>query len=263
MKSSLPLALLNSLVMFCLLPSAAQAAEHDQGWQFEVTPYIFTTGLDGTIGVGGAEADVDASFSDLSDYIDKAFMMVAEARRGKWGIGFDGFYTKLKDEETNSWTCEPCLRNRGATLDIEITTTQEVYTLVAAYRLQEQGAIIDAFGGARYSRIENEVDLTLTPVVFPSREGKIDGDIDWWDPIVGIRLLYPFADNWTAMGYADVGVAGDSDSTYQAMLGLNWGFSQHFSAKLGYRYLYQDYEEDDVIWDITMEGVFLGLGIRF
>ena len=72
----------------------------------------------------------------------------------------------------------------------------------------------------------------------------------------------PIAQKWDLTGYADVG-GGGSDLTYQVMLGVNWQFSRVFSAKLGYRYLYQDYRTDDFVWDIATSGGFVGLGIRF
>jgi opacity protein-like surface antigen len=64
--------------------------------------------------------------------------------------------------------------------------------------------------------------------------------------------------------YGDVGGFGvGSDSTYQAIGGVVWQFSQRFSASAGYRYLYQDFEDDGFVWDMAMHGPFLGLGVKF
>jgi opacity protein-like surface antigen len=74
----------------------------------------------------------------------------------------------------------------------------------------------------------------------------------------------PFAEHWSAMLYGDIGGFGvGSDITYQAIAGVNWQFAQHFSAKLGYRYLYQDYENNGFVWKMAAYGPYLGLGIRF
>ncbi len=81
----------------------AQASEESDQWQFEITPYLFAISLDGTTGVAGVTADVDVSFDDLLDNIDSAFMFVFEARKGPWGLGFDGMYSKLEDEKSNSF----------------------------------------------------------------------------------------------------------------------------------------------------------------
>ena len=64
------------------------------------------------------------------------------------------------------------------------------------------------------------------------------------------------------MGYADVG-AGESDLTYQFAAGANWSVNDRFAMKVGYRYLYWDYEDDGTVWDVAVSGPYLGLGISF
>ena len=49
----------------------------------------------------------------------------------------------------------------------------------------------------------------------------------------------------------------------QLIAGLDWEFKKDYIAKLGYRVLDWDYEEDGVVWDMAMNGMYLGLGIRF
>ena len=39
-----------------------------------------------------------------------------------------------------------------------------------------------------------------------------------------------------------------ADITYQAIAGIRWQFSKVVSAKLAYRYLHKDFEEDDFKW---------------
>ena len=79
---------------------------------------------------------------------------------------------------------------------------------------------------------------------------------------MGVRYVVPLSQKWDFVGYADVG-AGGSDLTYQLLAGVNWQFSRTLSAKVGYRYFYQDYEQDNFKWDMAMHGAYLGLGIRF
>ena len=79
-----------------------------------------------------------------------------------------------------------------------------------------------------------------------------------------VRVIVPFAQQWSMVLYGDVGGFGiGSDLTYQAIAGINWQFSKHFSAKAGYRYLYQDFEDAGFVWDMAAHGPYLGLGIRF
>jgi opacity protein-like surface antigen len=64
--------------------------------------------------------------------------------------------------------------------------------------------------------------------------------------------------------YADIGGFGaGSDITYQALAGVSWQYSETFAANAGYRYFYQDYENDGFVWDMAAHGFYAGLGIRF
>lgn len=252
---------LTGMALLSVTEARAADAEDDR-WQFQLTPYVFAAGLEDTLGVRGVEADVDVDFSDILDHLDLALMGAFEARRGRWGILFDGLYTKLSGEASRSW--QGPLGIGSATGTLEVTTRMQVYQLAAAYRIGTR-IPIDLIGGARYTEIDNALDLTVTTGgLLPGGTRSLSADEIWWDPLVGARVILPFAERWTVALYGDVGGFGvGSDFTYQVIAGVNWHFSKGFSADAGYRYLYQDFEDDGLVWDIAMHGPFLGLGIRF
>lgn len=254
-----------SLVAFALCGMPAANAADDGGWQFEVSPYIWGAGLEGTSGVPGVEADIDVGFDDIWDNLDAALMGTVEARRGNWMILLDGLYMKLEDDKSRSWTGPGGIGS--LTGDLEVTPTLQMYGLVGGYRVTADDIKIDLLAGARYTRVDMDLDLTVTTGgLLPGGTRSISGDESWWDPIVGIRIVIPFAEKWAGVLYADYGGFGvGSDSTYQLMVGVNWYFSKHFALKAGYRYLYQDFEDDDdeFKWDMTAQGPYLGIGIRF
>jgi opacity protein-like surface antigen len=241
----------------------AQGAAQDS-WQLEVTPYLWASGMDGTVGVQGVEADLDAKFEDILEQLDSAFLATLELRRGRWGLLLDGIYFKLEGEGAQSWQGPGGIGS--ATGELEVTSTLNVYQFAAAYRVREDVAI-DLIAGARYTQLETELDLTVTTGgLLPGGARRVSGDKDWWDPILGIRLQIPFGERWTGVLYGDYGGFGvGSDATYQAIAGVNWQFSEHFSLKAGYRYVYQDYEDDDdgFKWDVASHGPYLGVGMRF
>ena len=123
-------------------------------------------------------------------------------------------------------------------------------------------------GGAQGGRSQSQARFAGRGALYHPRICAADGSrsvsakYDWWDAAIGIRYMAPLAAKWDFVGYADVG-GGGSDLTYELLAGVNWRFSQHLSAKAGYRYFYQDYSKDDFKWDMAMSGVYLGLGIRF
>ena len=232
-------------------------------WQFEVTPYIFGAGLRGTTGVGPVSADIDSSFGDILKHFDSGFMAAAEARKGPWAFAFDGVFFRLKDQGTRSWQGPAGIGN--ATGELEATVSQLVYQLALAYRVEDDATKVDVLGAGRYTRLETDLDLvTTTGPLLPGNARSVSGSADWWDPVVGARVLIPFAERWTFMGYGDVGGFGvGSKITYQAIAGANWEFAKSFTAKFGYRYMYQKYDKNNFLWNMAAHGAYVGLGISF
>jgi len=253
-------------VMLIPMPAPAAAAPDEKGpqaWQFEFTPYVFGSSLSGTTGVGRVTAEVDGSFSDIVENLDSGFMAKFEARKGPWGFLFDGVYFKLKDQKTASWQGPGGVGTADGSL--EATMTEQIYQLAVSYRTLDSASKLDLIGAARYTKLDTELDLAVTaPPVLPGGTRSLSASESWWDPVIGIRVTVPFAEQWSFVGYADVGGFGaGSDVTYQAIAGVNWQFSKTFAAKVGYRYFYQDYENDGFVWDMAAHGLYLGLGIGF
>jgi len=255
-------AALSRVVILGMALTAAPVRAADE-WQFEVTPYVFGAGLRGTTGVGPVTADIDSSFGDILKHFDSGFMAAAEARKGPWIFAFDGVYFRLKDQATRSWQGPAGIGS--ATGDLEATVSQLVYQLALAYRVNDGSSKVDVLGAGRYTRLDTDLNLvTTTGPLLPGGERSLSGSADWWDPVVGARVLVPFAEHWTFMGYGDVGGFGvGSKITYQAIAGANWEFAKSFTAKFGYRYMYQKYDKNNFLWDIAAHGAYVGLGIAF
>ncbi|MBI5062671.1 MAG: hypothetical protein HZB87_04170 [Desulfatitalea sp.] len=256
------------VVAVVLLPVPAPAAaapdkEDPKAWQFEVTPYLFAAGLNGKTGMNRVTADVDMGFDEILDNLDSAFMGLFEVRKGPWSFGIEGVYFKLEDEQASSW--QGPLGNTG-TGTVEATMTEQIYQLSAGYRVAADRVKVDLIGAARATLLDTELNLTATTgsPLLPDGSRSTSASESWWDPVMGVRLLVPLAAQWTAVGYADIGGFGvGSDLTYQLLAGVNWQFTRVVSAKFGYRYLYQDYEDGGFVWDMTANGFYLGVGFRF
>lgn len=244
------------------LPLRAAEAAGDP-WRFEVTPYIFGVALSGKTGASGVTADVDASFGDIVNVLDGAFQGIFEARKGPWGFAFDGLYSRLANEKNRSWQGPGGIGS--ATGELETTMTQQIYQLSASYRLLDAANKVDVVGAARYTQLDTELELaTTTGPLLPGGTRSLKESNSWWDPVIGMRAIVPFAQGWSFVGYADLGGFGaGSRITYQALAGVNWQFSPTFAAKAGYRYLYQDYDSNGFVWDMAQHGAYIGLGIRF
>jgi opacity protein-like surface antigen len=246
------------------LAGQARAGEPaGDAWQFEVTPYVFGAGLRGTTGVGQVRADIDSSFGDILKHFDSGLMGAAEARKGPWGFAFDGVYFRLKDQATRSWEGPGGIGS--GTGELDATVSQLVYQLAVAYRVRDDSRKVDVFGAGRYTRLDTDLNLvTTTGPLLPGGNRSLSASADWWDPVIGFRVILPFAERWSFVGYGDVGGFGvGSKITWQAIAGANWEFAKSFTAKIGYRYMYQDYDKNNFLWKMAAHGAYVGLGIAF
>jgi len=252
-------------LLLAIMAGGAQSAGADpRGWDFEVTPYLFASGLNGTAGVRGVRADVDASFSDIWDNLDLGLMGLFAAERGPWTLGFEGIYFKVGDQASKTATGPQGRVAVSGAVDVSSSVT--VLQPSVMYRVLDDGTKVDLVGALRYTRLSLDLDVKITatdpPLVPPGAGLNLNGSDSWIDAVVGARVIQPISDRWSLLGYVDVG-AGGSDLTYQIVAGANWDLNDRLTAKAGYRYVYWDYEDGGVVWDLSASGPYLGLGITF
>lgn len=242
-------------------PAVADEGSTDDKWQFEITPYLFAAGMNGTTGIGPISADVDMSFSDIAERLDSAFMIYMTARKNDWIYSFDAIYFKITDQPSKSW--QGPLGNTN-TAQLNVGMTQQNYSLSFGRRVLNERTKLDVLGVARYTGLDTDLNLAVTtgPPLRPDGSRSVSAKESWWDAAIAVRVAMPIASKWDLTGYADVG-AGGTDLSYQLLAGVNWQFSKVVSAKIGYRYFYQDYQKDNFKWDMTNSGAYLGVGFRF
>src|SRR6185369_11271911 len=107
-------------------PTDVSQAAPDPKWEFSVTPYLFLARLNGTVGVLGQTAQVNASFSDIFRNLNFAAMGTFEARKGNWFVLVDGMYISLSGKRV---TPSPLFS------DIDVEVKETVITPEAGYRV--------------------------------------------------------------------------------------------------------------------------------
>ncbi len=259
----IPLAVTAGSLCFASFASAHAVAAESDPWQFEVTPYLFAAGMDGTVGLRGVTAGLDVSFDQILDNLDAGFMGVFAAQKGRWGFAFEGVYMRL--ENSNSGAVSGPGGVVGINGQLDATASMYVYQGTVGYRVLDEATKVDVLGALRYTKLDLDLDLTaqFTPgIVFPGGARSASGSEDWTDFVVGARVLHPLSKQVSLLGYVDAG-GGGSDLTYQFIAGVDWEFRKDFVARIGYRYLYWDFKDNGTVWDIAARGPYLGLGIRF
>ena len=247
--------LLFSLFAVSVLPSLATAAE-DGTWQFQLAPYAWLSGLEGSVATlpGLPPADIDVDFyDDILGNINGAFMLVGEARKGRFGITMDLVYTDIESDSA--------IPGKNFTT-LTSQTTNWIVSAAGFYRMMANDkAFIDGLVGVRYWSADSELTLSGGP----AGSYAIDNGEEWFDPIIGLKGLTTLGDSKLFLsGFFIIGGFGaGSDFLWDvnANLGYQWG--EIFSTTIGYRYLDVDYEDDGFLYDVAQHGPTLGLSWRF
>lgn len=255
---------LASALLACAFSTPLAAAEGGEGhdaWQFEVTPYVWGAGLDGTVRINNrpqAGLAVEQSFSDILNILDFAAMGTFEARKGRWGVLADAVYFKVSEEGSLTGPLG------FASLAANAAVTQQMYSLMATYRATEGVTTVDLVGGLRYASVKWDVGIQASVPVLPAADRRFVQTKDWVDPVVGARIQHALSDRWMLVGYADIGGFGvGSDLSWQLLAGVNYAFSPSIVGKVGYRYVSIDYDKQGFSYDMAFSGAFVGVGIRW
>jgi hypothetical protein len=270
-------AVLLAAALCTAVADTSAAASEAQRWQFHVVPYLWFPAVDASADVSipslrGATGDelgpvsisTDVGPSDYLDKLDMAFMAMGEARRGPWSIYTDVLYTSFGSSETNLRRVTGPRANLDAEVSRKARTSisTTAWTLVGGYRAVERPTFeLDLLAGFRYLTMSSDLELTvLGENGRLARQRKVSLNQDLWDGIVGARgqILFPQSD-WFVPYYVDVGT-GDSNWTWQAMLGVGYRFDWG-EVTLAYRAL--GYELDANNMDLTLHGPGLGFGFRW
>lgn len=229
--------------------AAAPVAAADHGWTYQVTPYVWASGLGGDITpfTGAPTVSISKSFSEILKDLDAAFFISGFARRDRFVLLGDLSYSS----SSKAGVVPPGIRAEGK-------LSQTSLTLAGGYRVvSEPNVSVDVLGGARLWRLKASV---TTPV--PGLQASPSKT--FVDPIVAVRANFALAPRWSAIAYADVGGFGvGSRSTSQFVGTVNYQVNDGFYLSGGYRVLNVDYRSGGTRVDATMRGPLFGATWRF
>lgn len=269
------------LVAAALLGPAGAAAQAERDrWKVSILPYLWFPAVDSTLRYdtanGSQTVNVDVDADTLIGALNFAAMVAGEARKGKWLVATDIFYTDLGSESSDVTSVDfnpgsgpinvaTTQLNSGTDTEIKMT----IWSLTGGYNvIDEAGGTLDVFGGFRYLYLETRTDWQLTATVTGppgapvfSRSGTLKGTDNIWDAIAGVRGRLRVTDTWFVPYYLDAG-AGDSDFTWQASLGAGYAFKWG-DLIAAYRYLSYDQGEGDLVQELSLGGFGLGANFHF
>ena len=279
------LAMLSGLLSF---QSQAQTNSPPSDWQITIAPYAWLMGASGSLTAGSQKVDVNANFIDVLGKTDTvvAFMAYGEARKSPYGAYLDLIYTQVTASGGFATARNPLPQlslavnaNGGVRSTLFIAELGGFYEL---YRGGEAGSrtVVDALFGIRYWHASNDLTFNVSgafnaPGFRFDRNGNQvifrSGDMDWADPVIGLRLRHEFAPHHELRLRGDIGGFGiGSQFSWQAFAGYGYEFSPgptSWTAHIGYRALAVNYSAGsgtDVRGvDAVLHGPVLGVSARF
>lgn len=236
-------------------PAAPVAPAPPDAWRYQFTLYGWATALNGKIGVRDLPpANVNLSFADMLKNLDGALMGAFTAQNDTWMVLGDLVASKLSADKTFR-------DGQGDTLKLE--QSMVIASGYLGYRLPVGTPSLDirALAGLRYTSLD--ATATFYPRLLPISVER-SGDESWVDPLVGVSVHYDITDRWFINAVGDVGGFNvGSRLSAQGFVAVGYKWTQNISTSIGYRALYMDYRNNGFVYDATMHGVFVGLGIHF
>ena len=235
------------------VPASAQALpDWSNGWSGQATIYAWLPAINGAQEGPDGQPLVDLDQANVLESLDMAFMGAAEIRKDRFGLLLDIVYADLSTD--GEWV--------QGRIDTETGTRLGMYTVAAAYRVYDvDRTFVDLYGGARF------FDTKLTFSLDTANLGGFDreANLDWTDPIVGIRGATPLTERWSVSGFADVGgFDARDDLSWEIYGGMNYAFNDAWAGTIGYRYMSILYQASDrARLDIDIQGPVLGVTYKF
>ena len=142
----------------------------------------------------------------------------------------------------------------------------EAQARLAAPLEQDRARIARAKAAAqtRVAQAEKRLSKAIAQSIQDSLPTSGCGDVWWVDPIIGLRAQVNFTRWLFLAAQGDVGGFGAGSQiawVVQATVGIN--FTRNIFAELGYRYMYVDYENSNLLYQMNSLGLFAGLGFKF
>jgi hypothetical protein len=230
--------------------AAPQPAATDT-WQFQLTPYLWIPTINGRAGIGNLVTDTSVSVGNAKVELNFGFMGTFEARKNKLIILTDLQYSDIATEKGNPG---PLFSSSRASFKTFVFDPEVGYRILN----NGKGATLDVLGGLRYWHLN--ADLAFRAGFLPAVE--VTRSRSWVDGVVGLRGRAALSPRWFVVGKADLG-GGGSKFTYQLFGGVGVNVGKRFALVGGYRDLNVNYDKDGFLFDMSLHGPILGIGMKF
>lgn len=229
-------------------PPKAASASDDDGWHFNVTPYLWFPGVSGTVGALGHDIGVHASPGDVLSNFQIGLMGNLEARKGRLVMPLDVLWIHLTNDKG--------LPFDAGVNSVKLGLTETLVTPKIGYRIVDNEKVkIDALVGFRYWYLGESA--AFQPQLF----NGFSKSQSWVDGVAGGKFEFALSPKASITVAGDAG-GGGSQLDYQAVGVLGFKICRICVLDLGYRYLYANYRNNppaSFLFDAHTSGALLGV----
>ncbi len=221
-------------------------------WQVAFAPYLYMTGVTGTIGARGQVAEIDLDFADVFEHLNLGVMGALELKKGRFVSTTDLMWIKLGEERETPGQLYS---------SVKLGVNMFVFDPEVGYRLYEsEKGNFDVLGGLRIMSVENNVNLRagILPAVDVSERKT------WATPVIGAHGTLNLSPKFFLATKFDIGGGIGADFTGQFYGGAGYRIKPNIALIGGYRYVKTDYDsEEGFIFNTTMNGILMGAKFSF
>ena len=281
-----------AIVVVC--PAVAQDAAADpDAWRYRIALYGWAPSVAGNLTARGQTVDVNASFIQILQKSDSliGYMGYFEADKGKVGFYLDTVWAKLGFASSTASYRNPVAglqistsRSTALTYSFAIIEAGGLYELAEWPQAAGSFTALDGILGFRYWNSTIDLNFDFNATADFTRLGNAlgrnvelsrgfavarSGNLDWVDPVIGLRLRHQFTPNQKVWVRGDVGGFGfQSNFQWQAVgvYSYAWQFTGYQLAALaGYRALGVDYSNtgNNNSINLVLHGPIIGFSVRF
>jgi len=233
---------------------AAKEGATEEGWHASIAPYVWFSGVHGTVGALGHEAGVDATFGDLFNYLNIGVMGTVEVRYSRVIMPVDFLWMSLSDNKALPI-------NDAEAESIHSNMKEFIVTPKIGYRIADGRRVkIDALFGARIWHLNTSLNLQPRELNLGFAQATT-----WADAVAGGRFTFMLTPKVAVIVAGDAGGIS-SRSDWQLVGLLGYKLSRGWSLLAGYRYLSVDYRpgtNKQFVYDVNMPGAVLGAEYTF
>lgn len=198
-------------------------------WSVAVGPYLWASAVDANVSLGPASVSTGVDFMDITRHARYGAELLAQFRYGRYAVYGDLMYGVVALDGAKE--VGPLMVSLDGTASSLLIETTGGYTLVGA---DPQALVsVEARAGVRYQRtaISGAVNVSGADVSNPN---YIDAAAD---ALAGGQVVVRPFRRFFVSGTADLGVYGDSTSTWSASADAGYQVTKRLLLSLGWRTL--------------------------